>query len=285
MILLQPHTKQQLARLVEHPSHGVLLSGPEGSGKAYAARYVASQLLKLESLEKLDTHPYLRHIAPAENSLGIDHIRNLQKFLQLKTPGREGVRRVVIIENAHLMTNEAQNALLKALEEPPADTVIILTAPATQRLKQTIYSRIQQITILPASKNQTIGHLKNDFSEAAITKAFMMSGGHAGLLHALLQDQDHRLAQEILRAKEILGATRYERLTRVDELAKQKELLPVFLQACKLICSTALHQAAQKDSPQTKRWHSTLNTLYQTEAALPHNPNPKLLLTALFLAL
>jgi len=269
-----------------HPTHGVLLSGPEGSGKAHTARYLASKLLGLNGVEKLATHPYFKEVSPVNGSLGIDHIRDLQKFLQLKTPGPKGIRRVILVENAHLMTTEAQNALLKSLEEPPEDTVIILTAPATQKLKETIYSRVQQITILPVPKQQALDSLKGDFSEADITKAFMMSSGHAGLLLALLQDTDHQLAQEILRAKEIIGSPRYERLIRIDELAKQKEQLPLFLQACKLICSTALHQAAQKQAaPQLKRWHSTLTALYQAEAALPHNPNAKLLLTDLMLSL
>jgi DNA polymerase III subunit delta' len=286
MILLGPHTKQQLDGLLKHPTHGVLLSGPDGSGKAHMAHYISGELLGLDSPEKLGNHPYFKLVSPANGSLGIDQIRDIQKFLQLKTPGAEGIRRIVIVEHAHLMTNEAQNALLKSLEEPPADTVIILTAPATKQLKETIYSRVQQVGVLPVDLEQAMEYFQGTFSQPLIEKAFMMSGGHAGLLHALLHDEDHVLASEIKRAKEIFAATTYERLTRIDELTKQKELLPVFLQACKLICTTALQQSAQKEQGlQAKRWHRSLAVIYQAEAALPRNPNIKLLLTDLLLNL
>jgi hypothetical protein len=284
VMLVQAHTQQQLDQLIKQPSHGILIAGPDGSGKTYVALHVASKLLGIDAA-KLQNHPYFKLVAPANNSLSIEQIRDLQKFLQLKTPGQAGIRRAVIIKHAHLMTNEAQNALLKSLEEPPADTVIILTAPATKQLKDTIYSRVQQVTVLPITKDQAHAFFKDSFSTSQIDKAFMMSGGHAGLLHALLHNEDHPLVTEIKRAKEILAAPVYARLIRVDELAKQKESLPTFLQACKLICTTALEQAAGKGSAGAKRWHHSLDAVYQAEAALPRSPNTKLLLTDLFLSL
>lgn len=284
-MILQPHTKKQIEHLLEHPTHGVILSGPEGTGKAFVARYVASKLLEVSS-EKLDNHPYFKNIQPENGSMGIDHVRELQKFIQLKTPGADGIRRVIMLENAHLMTNEAQNALLKSLEEPPADTVIILTAPATRNIKETIYSRIQRIDILPVDKYSVMKHFGGNYNDAELTKTYSMSGGRMGLMHALLNDEEHQLAAEITRAKSLLASGRYDRLARTDEIAKQKESLPVFLQACKLIISTALEQAAQKqDQAKIRHWHAALSAVYAAEAALPHNPNSKLLLTDLMLSL
>lgn len=284
-MILQPHTKKQIEGLLEHPTHGVLLSGPEGTGKAFVARYVASKLLGV-SPEKLDSQPYFKTILPEKGSMGIDQIRELLKFLQLKTPGTDGIRRVVVLENAHLMTNEAQNALLKALEEPPADTVIILTAPATRNIKETIYSRIQRIEILPVGKEPAMEYFRGKFTDAELIKAYAMSDGHIGLMHALLNDEEHQLATEIIRAKAILAASRYERLAKADEIAKQKDSLPIFLQACKLIISTALAQSAQRqDQAKARHWHRALSAVYSAEAALPHNPNSKLLVTDLMLNL
>jgi hypothetical protein len=72
----------------------------------------------------------------------------------------------------------------------------------------------------------------------------------------------------------------------VDEISKQKEALPRFLQACKIICSAALHNAAQKGSDQQlKQWHKSMDAIYRAEASLSHNPNSKLLLTDLMLQL
>lgn len=285
MILLQEHTRQLIARFLQRPPHAVLFSGPEGAGKTFVARHFSWQILGLSSDESLDGYPYFKQMAPDKGSLGIDQIRELQKFLQLKTPGQGGIRRIVIVEDAHCMTTEAQNALLKSLEEPPADTIIILTAPATLRLRETIYSRVQQLPVLPIAEPQAREHFAT-FPEAAVAKSYAMSGGHAGLLFALLHDTEHQLSGEIQRAKEIMSTDRFGRLARVDEIAKQKELLPQFLQACKIISTSAMHAAAQKqNAKQIAQWHRVLDAIYQAEAALPHNPNTKLLLTDLMLSL
>jgi hypothetical protein len=280
--LIAHHSKALLDSVTTKHPHGILLSGPVGSGKGLAAHHVAALLLG-HPLEKLVQYPYFLVIGPTNSSISIDAIRDLQQFLSLRTPGSNPIRRVAIIEDAHLMTNEAQNALLKSLEEPPADTAIILTAPATKQLKDTIYSRVQEVPILPVELDQTLEHFAGQFTKESLQKAHVMSGGHAGLLHALVAQDDHPLVAEIARAKGIMAASTYERLTQVDELAKQREAVPLFLQACKLICTSAIVHAAQKGNAQTKRWHKALKAVYDAEAALPSNPNTKILLTDLFL--
>lgn len=285
MILLQEHTRALLEKAANDSPHAIMLTGPEGAGKLHAARYLASKKLALPAVEKLDSYPYFRLVSPENNALTIDQIRSLHQFLQLKTPGTAPVRRIVVLENAEYMTNEAQNALLKSLEEPPADTVIILTAPATRVLRETIYSRVQQLSILPVTKEQALGHFGKEFATEKIEKAYLMSGGHAGLLYALLRtEEDHALIAQLKIAKELISASSFERLARVDELSKQKETLPTLLQACKLVSSAATRQAAQKgNKKQLQQTTKLLDALYRAEAALPRNPNAKLLLTDLFL--
>jgi hypothetical protein len=286
MILLAEHTKILLDKTAKSSAHALLFAGPEGAGKAYAARYFAARKLGLANIDDLDKHPYVRIISPENNTISIEHIRNLQQFLRLKTPGSSPTRRIAIIEDAHYMTNEAQNALLKALEEPPADTMLILTAPQTLQLRETIYSRVQQIPILTITKDQAFAQFGDQFDQTHIEKIYTMSGGLAGLLFALLQDEEHNLVTQIQSAKEVLSAPIFNRLLKIDELSKQKEQLSTFFQACKLICSTALQQAATKGGKrQVEQWHKRLVAVHEAEAALPHNPNIKLLLTNLFLAL
>lgn len=284
-MLLQEHTKQLLDAALATDTHALLFSGPEGTGKGHVARYFASQKLGVD-IEKLAGHPYFTIIEPVNNSISIEQIRELQKFLQLKVPGTASVRRAVLIENAHTMTNEAQNALLKSLEEPPADTIIMLTAPKSLQLRETIYSRVQQVPLLPVSHSESLAYFKPTHSEQDIQKAYMMSGGHVGLMQALLSAEEHPLAAEVAKAKHVIIASTFERLAQVDELSKQKEQLPLFLKACKLICTTALHQAAQKnETAKIARWHKSLGAIQDAEAALSHSPNSKLLLTDLFLHL
>jgi DNA polymerase III subunit delta' len=284
MMLLSAHTKSLIDKAVNNEAHAWLFSGPEGAGKGYVARYFASRKLGLENTQDISKHPYFRLISPDHNSISIEQIRALQQFLLLKTPGTASVRRVVILEDAHHMTHEAQNALLKALEEPPSDTIVILTAPRTLQLRETIYSRVQQLPVLTITKTQALAELSGQFEESQIEKAYAMSGGLAGLLTSLLQNEDHALLNQIRTAKELLSGNTFQRLLQVDELSKQKDQLPAFLQACKLICSTALHQATQKaDKQHATQWHKRLTAVYEAEAALTHNPSPKLLLSDLFL--
>ena len=284
MILLHDQTRQQIEQAIAESTHALLLSGPLGSGKAYAAKHIAWNTLHLDTAERLDTYPYFRLITAGEGSISIEQIRELQDVLKLKTPGTDPIRRVIILEDAHRLTTEAQNALLKSLEEPPADTMLILTAPSTLDLKQTIYSRVQQIHVLPITVQQSQDFYGTQFKETEVAKAHMISNGRAGLQHAVLHNVDHQLLNQIQKAKRLIAATTYDKLLAVDELAKQKDQLPLFLQACKLICTTAMQQAVVKaDRPKATRWHHTLTTVHNAEAALPRNPNPKLLLDDLFL--
>jgi hypothetical protein len=81
------------------------------------------------------------------NSIGIDEIKNLHGKIFLKPIKSE--MKVVILDQAHLLTTEAQNALLKVLEEPPQHTAIILSTDSTEQLLPTILSRCQIISLTP----------------------------------------------------------------------------------------------------------------------------------------
>jgi DNA polymerase-3 subunit delta' len=92
-------------------------------------------------------HPDVIRVDPIGPMIRIDQIRILIRTLSQKPYG--GGRRVVIIADAHTMNPEAGNALLKMLEEPPAGTVLILTAPQTSDLLPTIVSRCQHVRFRP----------------------------------------------------------------------------------------------------------------------------------------
>lgn len=80
-----------------------------------------------------------------KQSIGIEEVKQMQKKIFFK-PIKSSTK-AVIIEDAHLLTPEAQNALLKVLEEPPANTVIILGADSKEALLPTIRSRCQLIEL------------------------------------------------------------------------------------------------------------------------------------------
>src|ERR1019366_8926598 len=93
-LLMHAHTKALLDQFSSQPSHALLLTGSTGIGKTHLAQSLAAQLLGLEA-EGFANHPYARLIAPDEkNTISIDSIRSLQRFLQLKTIGEKPIRRI-----------------------------------------------------------------------------------------------------------------------------------------------------------------------------------------------
>lgn len=285
-LLLHPKVRESLEQLVKGNAHAILLKGEQGAGKQTAARNLAAKLLGLANISSLVNAPYFLTITSDGKSVGIELVREIQKFVQLKTTGTNDIRRVVIVQSADTMTIEAQNALLKILEEPPADTVIILTAHQPQKLRPTIHSRVQTVSLAPPTKSDIEDYfVARNHTLQAIERAYTVSNGQVGLLSALLDNSEgHALATQISVAKKLYGMSAFERLAKVDEIAKQKDELPDLLFACRRICITALEQAAIKgQAAAVKTWHRQLKLICDTENTLKSNPNTKLLLTDLFL--
>lgn len=281
-LLLHPSTRKAFTSFKDSGNHAVLIHGELGAGKEKVALTLAQTLLGPRSLE---LQPYFRHISPDGKSIGIEKIRELQNFLQLKTTGQTKIRRVAVISDADRMTDEAQNALLKALEEPPSDTVIILTASKLQGLKQTIMSRVQQLHVDRVSRDDAVTYFSSEFAAKDIAWAYTLSDGQVGLMQALLHGKnDHVIASKIELAKQLFTASSFERLCQVDAIAKDKDSLGELLYACKRICTSALESAAKKHGEKDiKAWHSRLSLICDAEESLLRNINTKLLLTDLFI--
>lgn len=281
-LLLHPSTREQIKSFTSSGNHALLLTGALGSGKETLAQQLSKDLLHVSSLENT---PYFSSVKPDGKHVTIEQIRGVVSFLQLKTTGRARIRRVVVIHNADTMTDEAQNALLKSVEEPPDDTVLILTATRFQDIRHTIQSRTQQIAIKRVSVEDATSYFNTKYSAADIVKAHTLSDGQVGLLKALLEDHtEHPVANQIIAAKKLYGMTTFQRLAQIDGLAKKKDELPELIYACKRICTGALKQAAEKSQKKSiETWHRQLSIICQTEEQLRYSPNSKLLLTDLFM--
>ncbi|HEU4914405.1 MAG TPA: AAA family ATPase [Candidatus Saccharimonadales bacterium] len=284
-LILHDHTKEQVAQFLKQPSHAALLIGSNGIGKTCLAANIAEQILGLAA-GTLPDYPYFKMVSPEKDSISIDAIRELQKFLQLKTIGKRPLRRVVILEHAEGLTIEAQNAFLKLLEEPPADTVMILTVDTVRALLPTIRSRVQTLPV--STPNETA--LRDFFKpmakdDAALNQAYFLSGGLPGLMTALLSgDTDHPLLAGVAEAKLILQKQAFERLALVEGMSKQKEASKYTLQALQHIAQTGIDQAAKKgDAAKLKQWHKVLKTSSSALDSLANNANPKLVLSNLML--
>ncbi|MCX5748781.1 MAG: DNA polymerase III subunit gamma/tau [Candidatus Saganbacteria bacterium] len=150
--------------------HAYLFTGPRGTGKTSTARIFAKALNcgdaatvkpcgKCDQCRKITSGYALNVIEiDAASNRGIDEIRDLREKIRFKPV--EGRYKIYIIDEVHMLTPEAFNALLKTLEEPPPDTVFILATTEPQRVPVTISSRCQRFDFGRISLDEIIKHLK-----------------------------------------------------------------------------------------------------------------------------
>ena len=138
-------------------SHAYLLTGPRGVGKTTIARLIAKELNKIPKKDDLSEHLDIIEIDGASNR-GIDEIRNLKEKIQV-APARLEYK-VYIIDEVHMLTKDAFNALLKTLEEPPAHAVFIFATTEIQKVPATIISRTQRFDFKPITNEDIVKHLR-----------------------------------------------------------------------------------------------------------------------------
>lgn len=218
----QEHARGCLDRLVasQRVPHALLFEGPSGVGKATAARRFGGVLLCRQpssgptacghcpSCVKVaaGTHADL-HVLADERPLKIEAVREATRILGLKPV--EGQRKIVVVENVDRMTLQAQNALLKTLEEPPGAAHLILTASRVRNVLPTVVSRCQRIPFAPLATPVMVEALRSqrnlDTESATLVAALAQGSLGAALatdVQALIANRnivaelDHQLSPE-----------------------------------------------------------------------------------------
>lgn len=155
----QDHITAILRRALDNGkvSHAYLFTGPRGVGKTSIARILAHEINQLPYTEDT-THLDIIEIDAASNN-GVEDVRDLRE--KVHTAPVSAAKKVYIIDEVHMLSKPAFNALLKTLEEPPEHVVFILATTDVDKLPATIISRTQRFGFRPAAPQDVIKHLKS----------------------------------------------------------------------------------------------------------------------------
>jgi len=170
----------------------------------------------LKFAEKIQDNKLDLHVMSFEDSIKIDQIRELQRQLSLKP--YSGKYKIAVIPEAHLMTVHSQNALLKTLEEPSGQAILILTSPSEYLLLPTIVSRCQ---------------IKRFYQEIPEAKEFgeNLDDWIVHYRNKLIKYQNKNYLEflkEIIKIRNLLNFTNINKNLAMDNLEIAKRLLGVF---------------------------------------------------------
>jgi DNA polymerase-3 subunit gamma/tau len=223
--------------------HAYIFYGPRGTGKTTTARILAKilncekrhndpEFQKLgepcnecQSCKVIDNNSSLDIIEiDAASNRGIDEIRNLKESISISPPG--GKFKVYIIDEAHMLTGPAFNALLKTLEEPPRHAVFILATTEYEKLPPTITSRAQRFLFKKISKIKILEKLKTiaqnekiDITDEALELVALSAEGSLRDAESILdQISGYPFKIDLETAERLIGRTALKVIEKLAEL-------------------------------------------------------------------
>jgi len=289
-------------------ANSYLFCGPEGVGRALCAKaFIASLIcrhggedaspcLKCPSCLRIYSgdHPDVNWIKPEKNrAIKIESVRKAKDILSLKP--FEAEVSVCVIEDAHLMTTQASNAILKVLEEPPGRSMIILISDKKELLLETVISRCAEVRFSPLSVADTRDIILSRCAEMSPEQAFFyasLSQGSPGTALRLFEDNVISKKERILSAvKEAMssGDARFLNwdTSSKDEMVEDIDLLIMLLRDVVLrregVDSLVVDGAVKSGELDVVLRENTLDGIYSVirqlvglKASLLGNVNPRL---------
>ena len=171
-------------------SHAHLIAGEDGIGKSKLANILAKLILNGDlEREYVDIINY----KSSKASFGVDEVRDIIEEVSKKP--FEGDRKVIIIHEGNKLTIQAQNALLKTIEEPPIGVHIIILCESLELILDTIKSRCEIYKLKPLTKNELYEYIKIkgfDYNESDIRSAIAFSEGIPGRIDRYFNDENLR---------------------------------------------------------------------------------------------
>jgi DNA polymerase-3 subunit delta' len=189
------------AALAEGPAHAYLFHGPPGTGKRRAAYAFAGELIGDPARVGRDAHPDLYKLEPLGDQIRIDAIRAMRRDLHMRP--FEANRRVYVILSAQSMNEDAADALLKDLEEPPPYAHVVLVADDLGPLPETIRSRCQLVPFRRLSERAVRAEVERrapELSEAQATALARLAAGRLDRVERLLDPEAVARREALLEA-------------------------------------------------------------------------------------
>ncbi len=193
----QEHAVSFLRRAAIRPHHAYVLAGPEGGGKQIAARAFAAALLCHEGgcgscrdcrLALDDRHPNEVVVEPEGRDIHVDTVRAEVWHPAYRTAPEPG-RKVFVIREADRLNPAAADVLLKVLEEPPADAVLLLLSARPDELPETVVSRCHVVWFRPLSEGFVASSLSREgVSPELASLTARLSGGNLGRARRMATD-------------------------------------------------------------------------------------------------
>jgi DNA polymerase III subunit delta' len=180
------------AALAEGPAHAYLFYGPPGVGKREAALAFAGELIGDRARVARGAHPDLYVVRPVGDQIRIDDVRMLRRDLHMRP--FEAERRVYVLYSAETMNEDAADALLKDLEEPPPYAVIVLVADDLGPLPETIRSRCQHVPFRRLSERAVREEIARRAPALAPEETTALARVAAGRLDRVERLLDHKAA-------------------------------------------------------------------------------------------
>ena len=176
-------------------SHANLIVGNDGIGKSIIAKYMSSKIIKRkDDSECVDIVKYY----PSSASFGVDDVRNIINEVNKKP--YEGDRKVLILYRCDKLTIQAQNALLKTIEEPPRGVYLILLSDSLETILDTIKSRCQIYKLTPLNKEDILNYIEDKYTDLASDdkkSALAYAAGVPGKVDRFIGDQNLKYLRDI----------------------------------------------------------------------------------------
>ena len=176
-------------------SHANLIVGNDGIGKSVIAKYLSNQIIKVrDNAESVDIVKYY----PSSSSFGVDDVRNIINEVSKKP--YEGDKKVLILYKCDKLTTQAQNALLKTIEEPPKGVYLILLSDSLETILDTIKSRCQIYKLTPLTKEEILIYINDNYTNLTSEDekaALAYSAGIPGNVDRFIDDKNLKNLREI----------------------------------------------------------------------------------------